>query len=46
MRSAGLPMSQEELRRHLVRRLRLVPAEIGDDDDLVGRGLDSVTAMA
>ncbi|WP_051095377.1 non-ribosomal peptide synthetase [Streptomyces sp. LaPpAH-108] len=39
-------MSQEELRRHLARRLRLDPAEIGDDDDLVGLGLDSVTAMA
>ncbi|MFD5654246.1 amino acid adenylation domain-containing protein [Streptomyces sp. NPDC127039] len=39
-------MSQEELRRHLARRLRLDPAEIGDDDDLVGLGLDSMTAMA
>ncbi|GGS60367.1 non-ribosomal peptide synthetase [Streptomyces griseoviridis] len=43
--SSGLPMSQEDLRRHLARSLRLDPAEIGDDDDLVGLGLDSVTAM-
>ncbi|MEU6477516.1 amino acid adenylation domain-containing protein [Streptomyces sp. NPDC047017] len=42
---ADLPAHQEELRRRLARTLRLDPSKIGDDDDLVGLGLDSVTTM-
>ncbi|MER6528578.1 amino acid adenylation domain-containing protein [Streptomyces sp. NPDC001508] len=43
---SDLPASLDELRRRIARKLHLDPSEIGDDDDLVGLGLDSVTTMA
>jgi aryl carrier-like protein len=38
-------LTREAMRADLARALRLPPEEIGDDDDLVDLGLDSMRAM-
>lgn len=39
-------MTREGMRAELARLLRLPPEEIGDDDNLIDLGLDSMRAMA
>jgi|LNFM01.1.fsa_nt_gb aryl carrier-like protein len=38
-------LTREAMRADLARALRVPPEEIGDDDDLVDLGLDSMRAM-
>jgi aryl carrier-like protein len=41
----SLSLTRDQMRADLARALRLPPEEIGDDDDLVDLGLDSMRAM-
>ena len=38
-------MTREEMRADLARAMRMDPAEIGDDDNLMDLGLDSMRVM-
>lgn len=40
------PMTRERMRADLARALRMAPDEIGEEDDLIDLGLDSMRAMA
>ncbi|MBU8540384.1 phosphopantetheine-binding protein [Falsiroseomonas tokyonensis] len=41
-----MAMTQERMRADLARVLRMPPEEIGDEEDLIDLGLDSMRAMA
>ncbi|MGX9964892.1 phosphopantetheine-binding protein [Roseomonas sp. F4] len=43
---ATSPMTRDRMRADLARVLRMPPEEIGDEDELIDLGLDSMRAMA